>query len=119
MIHDLPRTTDGDTDGRSLREWLSDADVVFSIGKEVEAEIFSSLKLLEPDDKPIHKLYIPSCPLELFNVHRANVHGNKVRGTQTITLMTGDRKDVGISGLDFTLAVWSTAEASKYMSLMG
>ena len=43
MIHDLPRTTNGDVDDRSLHEWLSEADVVFSVGKKVEAEIFSSI----------------------------------------------------------------------------
>ena len=40
MIHDLPRTADGETDEDTLLEWLSEADVVFSVGKEVEAEIY-------------------------------------------------------------------------------
>ena len=49
MIHDLPRTTEGDIDEKSLLEWLSEADFVFSIGKEVEAEIFLSMASLPPN----------------------------------------------------------------------
>ena len=40
MIHDLPKTKSGETDEDTLCEWLSESDVVFSVGKEVEAEIF-------------------------------------------------------------------------------
>ena len=112
MIHDLPRTTDGDIDEDSLLEWLSEADVVFSVGKEVEADIFASLP---PEKRSQHKLYIPGFPLELFNVRRGKVQGNKVEGTQNVTLMTGDKKDLKINGLDFPVAVTSTAEASKHI----
>ena len=115
MIHDLPRTTDGDIDEESLTEWLSEADVVFSVGKEVEAEIFSSIASLPPEEKPIHKLYIPSYPLELFNVRRDAVEGNKVRGTQNVTLMTRNKKDLQIGGLDFPLAVAAVSGASKHI----
>ena len=112
MIHDLPRTTDGDIDEDSLLEWLSEADVVFSVGKEVEADIFASLP---PEKRSQHKLYIPGFPLELFNVRRGKVEGNKVQGTQNVTLMTGDKKDLKINGLDFPVAVTSAAEASKHI----
>ena len=33
MIHNLPKTLDGDTDEESLLEWLSEADVIFSVGR--------------------------------------------------------------------------------------
>ena len=45
----------------SLLEWLSEADFVFSVGKEVKAEIFASLP---PEKRSHHKLYIPGFPLE-------------------------------------------------------
>ena len=112
IIHDLPRTTDGDIDEDTLLEWLSEADFIFSVGKEVEAEIFSSLP---PEKRSCYELYIPGFPLELFNVQRAVQEGNKVFGTQNVTLMTGDRKDLEINGLDFPLAVMSTAAASKHI----
>ena len=115
MIHDIPKTTDRDTDEETLLEWLREADIVFSVGQEVEAEIISSIASLPPEEKPIHKLYIPSYPLELFNVHRDVVKENKIQGTQSVTLMTGERKDLDISGLNFALAVSSAASASKHI----
>ena len=115
MIHKLPKTTEGDTDENTLLEWLSEADIVFSVGNAVESEIFSAINSLDPEQQPIHNLYIPSYPLELFNVQRTTVEGNKVRGTQNVTMMTGEQKDLEISGLDFRLAVTSTAGASKYI----
>ena len=115
MIHELPKTSEGDTDEDMLLEWLSEADIVFSIGKAVESEIISCISSLDPEQQPIHKLYIPGYPLELFNVRRAATERKKLQGTQNVTLMTGDRKDLEISGLDFPLAVASAARASKHI----
>ena len=115
MIHDLPRTTDGDIDEEVLCEWLCEADIVFSVGKEVEAEIFSTIQSLPEIQQPIHKLYIPGFPLELFDVRRNSVHGNQVRGTQNVTLMTGNKKDLDITGLDFSLAIAAVYGASKHI----
>ena len=115
MIHDLPRTTDGNTDEDLLLEWLSEVDVVFSVGKEVEAEIFSSIASLPPEEKPVHKLYIPTYPLEFFNVRRDTAQGKKVRGTQNVTMMTGNKKDLEFSGVDFPLAVASVSGAAKHI----
>ena len=115
MIHDLPKTTDGDTDEDILLEWLSEADVVFSVGKEVESEIISFTTSLAPEQRPIHKLYLPSYPLELFNVHRDTIKGNKIRGTQNITIITGNKKDLEVSGLDFPLAITAVSGASKHI----
>ena len=113
FVHGLPKTTAGDIDDDSLLEWLGDSDVVFSLGKEMEAEIFSSIASLPPEQQPTHKLYIPEFPLELFNVRRTTTKENKVQGTQNVTMMTGNRRDLEISGLDFPLAVASAARASK------
>ena len=115
MIHDLPKTSDKETDEDVLLEWLSEVDVVFSVGKEVEAEIFSSIASLPPKKQPIHKLYVPVFPLELLNVQRRSVDGNKVRGTQNVTLMTGNKKDMETIGLDFPLATAAVSGASKHI----
>ena len=119
MIHDLPRTADGDIvideDVFVLLEWLSEADIVFSVGKSVESEIKSYIASLDHANKPVHKLYVPGYPLELFDVRRSKVQGNNVQGTQNVTLMTGERKDLDVSGLDFDVAVMSSAGASKHI----
>ena len=115
FVHGLPKTTAGDVDDDSLLEWLGDSDIVFSVGKAVQAEIFSYIASLPLEHQPTHKLYIPTFPLDLFKVRRAYVEGNKVQGTQNITMMTGDRKDLEISGLDFPLAVASVSKASKHI----
>ena len=115
MIHDLPKTTEGDLDEEVLCEWLSEADVVFSVGKEVESEIFSAIQALPETQQPIHKLYIPGFPLELFCVQRRSADGNKVRGTQHVTLMTGNKKNMEISGVNFSLGVTAVSEASKHI----
>ena len=115
MIHDLPKTTDEEADHDSLLEWLSEANIVFSVGKEVEAEVFASIASLPPEQRPVHKLYIPAFPLDFFNVSRPVAEGNRLQGTQNITMMAGDRKDLDVSGLDFPLAVASTFGASKHI----
>ena len=72
-----------------------------------------NLLQLPPEQQPTHKLYFPSFPLELFNVWRRPLDRHRVHGTQNVTLMSGDRKE--INGLDFPLAVASTYRASKHI----
>ena len=115
MIHDLPKISDGETDEDVLLEWLSEVDMVFSVGKQVHAEIISSITSLAPEQKPIHKLYIPTYPLELFNIHRDSVKENNIRGTQNVTMMTGNRKDSKVTGPDFSLAVAAVSKASEHI----
>ena len=115
FVHGLPKTAAGDVDDDSLLEWLGDSDIVFSVGKEVESEIWSSIASLPTEEQPKHRLYIPAFPVELFNVGRSKVNENKVRGTQIVNLMTGDRKDLEINGLDFPLAVAFASRASKHI----
>ena len=112
MVHGLPKTNEGDVDVDTLLDWLTEADVVFSVGKSVEEELLPHIASLPPEDRPEHKIYIPSYPLELFNVQRDIV---KFRGTQNIALMTGELRNLQISGADFPLAVSSTAGASKHI----
>ena len=113
MVHDIPETTYGDTDEKSLLQWLSGADVVFSVGKTVEAEIFPYIEWL--DQQPVFKLYIPGVPVELFSFHHASLRGNIVYGRQCVTMMTGDKNDSCTKGLDFPLAFRSVIRASEHI----
>ena len=114
MVHSLPKDEHGDTDEDVLLEWLNEADVLFSVGKSVEDELMSSIAALDPEKRPIHKLYFPSYPLELFAIQRDNL-SEKVRGTQNVCMMSGEIKDLDVNGLDFPLAVTATAGASDYI----
>ena len=114
MIHDLPKTSDKDIDDESFLEWLSEADYIFSIGEHVDREILPYIARLDPKQCPVCKLYIPQLPMDLFKVHSAT-QKSKFHGAQTVTVMTGDRGDLEISGLDFDLAIGSATAASKQL----
>ena len=68
-MHDLPQTTNGDRDNEVLDTWLSDADVIFSIGKPIYDEIKSQIRELNKEERPDHKLYIPVYPVELLGIY--------------------------------------------------
>ena len=59
-------------------------------------------------------MYIPSYPIELFNVAQ-EPKGKEVVGTQNITMMSGEFKDLHVTGLDFTLAVNATIGAAEHI----
>ena len=115
MVHALPRNGNGEVDEDLLLEWLSEAHEVFSVGHAMEKEIMSHIRGLADDKKPIHKLYIPGYPLELFTV-RPEVTGNKVQSTQNVTMLAEELKSLDVNGLNFPLAVAATAEASKHIT---
>ena len=114
MFHGLPKDENGDIDDDVILDWLNEADIVFSIGKTVEDELMAYITALEPEKRPIHKIYFPLYPLELFAVKPENVQG-KVQGTQNVSMMSGEIKDLCVNGLDFPLAVSATAGASDYI----
>ena len=110
IVHGLPRDENGDVDDDLLLEWLNDADIVFSLGKAEEDELLPHIEALDPEKRPVHKMYIPSYPLELFALKQASV-----RGTQNVCMMSGEIKDLDISGLDFSSAAMASARASEQM----
>ena len=114
MFHGFPKDENGDVDADVLLDWLTEADVVFSIGKTIEDELLSYIEALEPEKRPIRKMYLPSYPLELFALKPDCVQG-KVRGTQNVSMMSAEIKDLDINGLDFPLAVTAAAAASDYI----
>ena len=62
-------------------------------------------------------MYIPGFPLELFDIRKGieSSEVKKLEVTQNITLPSGEVQDLGITGLDFPLAVAATIEASKHI----
>ena len=114
MFHGLPKKENGDIDDEMLEEWLTEADVVLSIGKAVESELVPYITGLDEENRPVHKLYIPSYPVELFHVAQ-EPKGAKIQGTQNITMMSGESKDLDVTGLDFPLAVNATIGAAEHI----
>ena len=114
MVHALPKNSDGEVDEDLLLEWLSEADEVFSVGHATEKEVMSHIRALDDERRPVHKLYIPGYPIELFTT-RPEVIGNKVQGTQNVMMLTRELKSLNVHGLNFPLAVAATAEASKHI----
>ena len=114
LFHSLPKDENGDVDDETLTDWLKGTDVLFSLGKTVEDELLPYITSLEPEKPPIYKLYIPSFPLDMFSVKQDNTSA-KVRGTQNVSMMSGEIKHLDISGLDFPLAVTAAAGASKHV----
>ena len=114
MFHGLPKKENGDIDDEMLEEWLTEADVVFSVGKAVESELVPYVAGMDEEIRPIHKMYLPSYPVELFHVLQ-EPKGTKIEGTQNITMMSGEIKDLDITGLDFSLAVNATIGAAEHI----
>ena len=114
VFHALPKDENGSVDNDVLEDWLTEADIVFSLGKTIEDELISHISALEPEQRPIHKAYLPSYPLELFAVKQDSTEG-KIKGTQNISMMSGEIKDLDINGLNFPLAVTATAGASQHI----
>ena len=64
----------------------------------MESELVPYVVGIDKENRPFHKIYIPSYPLELFHVVREQ-KGKDVVGTQNITIMSGEIKDLDITGL--------------------
>ena len=64
VFHGLPKIENRGIDDETLLDWLNEADIIFSVGKAVENELLPYITALDPEKKPVHKIYIPSYPLE-------------------------------------------------------
>ena len=111
LAHALPRTNENDIDEDTLLEWLNEVDAIFSIGGIMKSEIQAYINCLEEKNRPVHHLYIPGCPAELLTILQEN-RTNPLRGSQNITVMTTEQKNLKVSGLNYELAVASSALAS-------
>ena len=113
MVHSLPRVAD-QVDCETLEGWLEEADTVFSVGKAVQSELQPYINGLDQEQRPLHKLYVPGFPVELLGIMQ-EPRGNTVQGTQYISMMTGEPRELDIPGLDFRLAVSACAKASEHI----
>ena len=111
LAHALPKTSENDIDENTLLQWLNEAHAVFSIGGIMKSEIQAYINCLEEKSHPQHHLYIPGCPAELLTVLQEN-RTNPLRGSQNITVMTTEQKNLKVSGLNYELAVASSTLAS-------
>ncbi len=114
VIHVLPQTDQGTMDDNSpLLDWLKAADFILSVGQGLYSEVETYINLhLEDDAKPLHELYLPGCGVELFNVMRTP-REEPIKGEQVISVITGEKKDLAIKGLDYKLAVASASKATN------
>ncbi len=112
IIHSLPQDDDGDIDDKLLTEWLKGADFVFSVGKGIQMEIEGYLSCFEETSKVKHELYLPGCDVELLKID-TKLRQEPAKGPQMVTMITGEKKQLNIKGLDFKLAVGATAKATS------
>ena len=63
IVHCLPKDEDGNIDDELLLDWLTEADIVFSIGKAVENEIASYY--LNPNQQDNHEQQNMKCQNKL------------------------------------------------------
>ena len=114
LFHALPKDNYGDINDETLLNWLTEADIVFSIGKCVEDELLPHIAALDPDKRPVHRVYLPSIPWELHAHEERNVQEN-IRGIQHVFMMSGEIKDLGSNDTDFNLAVTAAARAAEHL----
>ena len=114
VVHDVPRTQEGDIDEENLTSWLSEADVILSLGHKVEEEMESYIDSYLPAKQSLeHKLYLTGFPLDFFNMEEKK----RLKGEQNILLMAPAMENLARSGIDSELAVVSSAEAARNIVL--
>ena len=77
-------------------------------------ELLPFLAAINEENRPFYKIYIPSYIVELFHIVREQ-KGKEVVGTQNITMMSAEFKDLDVTGLDFPLAVNATIGAAEHI----
>ena len=113
IVHALPENHEEENDDEQLT-WFREVDIVLSIGRKTEADVERCISALEPQEKPIHKTYIPYYPLDLFGIRRDAASEST---DKHILMMTEEPEDLEVDGIDFPLAVSSTAEARARFSV--
>ncbi len=111
VVHSLPKTNDGSVDEGQLKEWLSETDVILSIGEAMKLQVDHYIEFLDVG-KPFNMVYIPGGPIELFKLKRMSPE-EQIKGPQHITIITGGRKELATNGLDYDLGVSASAKATS------
>ena len=113
IVHALPENHEEENDDEQLT-WFREVDIILSVGRKAEADVARCISVLEPHEKPIHKMYIPYYPLDLFGILRDAASETPERH---VLMMTEEAEDLEVDGIDFLLAVSSTAEARARFSV--
>ncbi len=116
IVHAIPKNPDGTIDHDLMEEIMVDTDIVTSIGLGNKSEVKDFLQgWADEDNMPKHIKYLPGCPIEMFL--KCQVGQDEVQGRQTVLLMTGERKDLSVQGIDFETAVNATLQATETIKL--
>ena len=73
-----------------------------------------TLLLLDSEKRPVHKMYLPSIPIELCPQEQNSIR-ESISGIQHVCMMSGEIKDLETNDLDFTLAVTAAARAAEHL----
>ena len=101
IAHELPQHENGETNKPLLREWLREADVVYSMDQSTRDEIACQIREIEEGWVPQHKTYIPGYPTDLFKIERGESESKRETEIMMITPMKKDE----MKGFNFSLAV--------------
>ena len=112
VVHAMPKTDKGEEDEEKLEEWLKEADLILSIGGNVWMRVNSYVKAANISVD--HELYLPGV---LTDTTTGESPKRRLSGEQNILIMVSDDEDVDNSGLDFEMAVVSSAHASQNIML--
>ena len=110
MVHTLPMVDNAHIDEEHLADWLKRADMIFSVGSNVWMYINSIIKALAIGLN--HELYLPSVGEDVSNLKQSEMQA-ELSGEQNIVILVPDGENPENSGLDFELAVVSSAQASQ------
>ncbi len=110
VVHSLLKKTDGNIDESRLKEWLSEVDIVLSVGETMKLQIDHYIDFLDVG-KPVNMVYIPGCPVDLFKLERRPAT-QPIQGPQHITLITGGKNELVNNGMDYDLGVAASAKAT-------
>ena len=104
FVHELPQLENGETDEALLGKWLGEACVVFSMEKSTRDEITGQISNAQTGNVPLHKSYIPVCPIEFFEIQREErIESESKKETKIMTITPMEKDEM--KGFDFTLAV--------------
>ena len=110
VVHELLRNESGEIDEDQLRE-LADSGVLLSMEASIQEELMRTVVSQDQENTPEFKMYFPVFPVKPFKFE----HQKKTEsgGPRKMLLMTKERKDLKVDGLDLQLVVNSIAEANK------
>ena len=88
---------------------------MLSIGQSMYNMIADCIDSLD-GPQPKHQIYLPGCPVELFSIAR-KPREEPIKGPQHIIVFTGERKTLGIKGLNYDLAAGASSRATTRIFL--